>query len=114
MLSSFGKFDLSQMRFTQQQKTSLKQELINCLRAEKEINKIVVFGSFLRSDNPHDIDIAIFQDSTELYLPIALKYRRRTRSIAQKIPLDIFPVKAGIKDGFFMDEIEEGEVVYER
>jgi len=28
-----------------------------------------IFGSFLDSENPDDIDVAIFQDSGEAYLP---------------------------------------------
>ena len=88
--------------------------LIRLLTDEPEINRIVIFGSFLTSPNPHDIDVAVFQDSNEKYLPLAMKYRRKTRSIAEEISLDIFPLKAGVKDGFFMDEITKGQVIYER
>ncbi len=52
------------MKFTAKQKERLKRELISCLVSEKEIKKIIVFGSFLHSNNPNDIDVAIFQDST--------------------------------------------------
>ena len=100
--------------FTEQQKQSLKQQLINLLRTEKEVCRIVIFGSFLNSNDPHDIDVAVFQDSDEKYLPLALRYREKTRAIARMIPLDIFPLKAGAQDGIFMDEIEQGEVIYER
>lgn len=100
--------------FTEQQKQSLKQQLINLLRTEKEVCRIVIFGSFLSSNDPHDIDVAVFQDSDEKYLPLAMRYRKKTRSIARMIPLDIFPLKAGARDGIFMDEIEQGEVIYER
>jgi uncharacterized protein len=88
--------------------------LISFLTDEPEVNRIVIFGSFLTSPNPRDIDVAVFQDSNEKYLPLAMKYRRKTRSIAEKISLDIFPLKAGVKDGFFMDEITKGQVIYER
>ena len=100
--------------FTEQQKHSLKQQLINLLKTEKEVCRIIIFGSFLSSDEPHDIDVAVFQDSDEKYLPLALKYRRKTRAIAHKIPLDILPLKAGAYGEVFMDEIEQGEVIYER
>ena len=100
--------------FTEQQKESLKQQLINLLRTEKEVCRIVIFGSFLSSHDPHDIDVAVFQDSDEKYLPLAMRYRKKTRAIAQIIPLDIFPLKDGAQDGIFMDEIEQGEVIYER
>lgn len=100
--------------FTEQQKQSLKQQLINLLRTEKEVCRIVIFGSFLSSNDPHDIDVAIFQDSDEKYLPLAMRYRKKTRDIARMIPLDILPLKAGAQGGVFMGEIEQGEVIYER
>jgi hypothetical protein len=102
------------MRLTAQEKNVLKRELVDCLRTEKEVQKIVVFGSFLHSDNPHDLDVAVFQDSTEPYLPLALKYRQKTRSIARRIPLDILPLKSWTADDPFLAEVAKGEVVYER
>ena len=100
--------------FTEQQKQSLKQQLVSLLETEREVCRIVIFGSFLSSNDPHDIDVAIFQDSDEKYLPLAMKYRRKTRDIARSIPLDILPLKAGVQGEVFMDEIEQGEVIYER
>lgn len=100
--------------FTEQQKQSLKQQLINLLRTEKEVCRIVIFGSFLSSDDPHDMDVAVFQDSDEKYLPLAMRYRKKTRDIARMIPLDILPLKAGVPGGVFMGEIEQGEIIYER
>jgi len=100
--------------FTEKQKQSLKQQLVGLLETEREVCQIVIFGSFLSSKDPQDIDVAIFQDSDEKYLPLAMKYRRKTRDIARSIPLDILPLKAGAQGGVFMDEIEQGEVIYER
>jgi len=100
--------------FTDQEKESLKQRLVGFLKTEREVCRIVIFGSFVNSDDPHDIDVAIFQDSDEKYLPLAMKYRRKTRDIARIIPMDILPLKAGEQAEFFMDEIEHGEVIYER
>jgi hypothetical protein len=102
------------MRLNAQEKNILKRELVDCLRTEKEVQKIVVFGSFFYSDNPHDLDVAVFQDSTEPYLPLALKYRQKTRPIARRIPLDILPLKSWILDAPFLAEVAKGEVVYER
>ena len=99
---------------TEQQKEVLKQRLVDSLKTEKEVCRIVIFGSFLDSSEPHDIDVAVFQDSDEKYLPLALKYRRKTRDIACRIPLDILPLKAGVQGEVFMDEIETGETIYER
>jgi predicted nucleotidyltransferase len=100
--------------FTEQEKESLKQQLVGSLRTEREVCRIVIFGSFINSDDPHDMDVAVFQDSDEKYLPLAMKYRRRTRDIARIIPMDILPLKAGVRGEVFMDEIEHGEVIYER
>lgn len=99
---------------TQPQKDSLKRKLVSCLENEKEICRIVIFGSFLKSSEPHDIDVAVFQDSNEKYLPLAMKYRKKTRAIAHIIPLDIIPLKAEAESETFMNEISQGEIVYER
>ncbi len=100
--------------FTEQQKQSLKRKLVSLLENEREVCRIVIFGSFLSSKDPHDIDVAVFQDSDEKYLPLAMKYRKKTRAIARMIPLGILPLKAGIQGEVFIDEIEQGEVIYER
>jgi len=99
---------------TEQEKESLKKLLVGSLKTEKEVCRIVVYGSFMSSDDPHDIDVAVFQDSNEKYLPLAMKYRRRTRDIARIIPMNILPLKEGVRDGIFIDEIEHGEVIYKR
>ena len=99
---------------TTESKAKLKQRIINSLKSEKEIRKIVLFGSFLTSDTPHDVDVAIFQDSDENYLNLAMKYRKRTRHISKEIPLDIIPLKTGSSPTVFLREIESGEIVYEK
>ena len=63
---------------------------------------------------PHDVDIAVFQDSDEEYLPLAMKYRRLARPVAREIPLDIIPVRMDAGNGTFRDEIDKGESIYER
>jgi predicted nucleotidyltransferase len=102
------------MTFNKETKNTIKHEIIQSLKPEKEINRIIIFGSFLESNNPHDIDIAIFQDSKESYLSLAMKYRRLTREIAKKIPIDIIPIKSNASDNSFLLEIEAGEIIYER
>jgi len=99
---------------TPQQKEQIKREVAACLRQEKEVRKVIVFGSFLTSASPNDLDVAIFQDSDEGYLPLAMKYRRLLRSIANQIPIDVIPVRASGTFGPFMAAIQKGEVVYER
>ena len=99
---------------TEEHKKVLKQQLVNCLKAEAEVCRVIIFGSFLNSDDPHDLDVAVFQDSNEKYLPLAMKYRKKARDIGRRIALDIIPLKVGRNSGIFMDEIERGEIVYER
>jgi len=59
------------MPLTDLDKVNIKQVLVDSLCREPEISKIVVFGSFLVSDDPHDLDVAIFQNSSQDYLPLA-------------------------------------------
>jgi predicted nucleotidyltransferase len=105
---------LCEIMFTKQQKQLLIQQLVSSLKIEREVCRIVVFGSFVKSDDPHDMDVAVFQDSDEKYLPLAMKYRRKTRDIARIIPVNILPLKAGVQGDIFIDEIARGEVIYER
>jgi len=95
-------------------KHQIKQDLADCLANEAEISRIVVFGSFNESACPADMDVAIFQTSDLPYIPLALKYRRQTRSIARRIPLDIIPVRANACRSPLLDEINKGETIYER
>lgn len=99
---------------SEKEKQNIKKELAGCLKTEKEVRRIVIFGSFLNSPDPHDIDVAIFQDSNDQYLTLALRYRKRTRNISCVIPLDIIPVRSDAAAGFMMDEIRQGEIIYER
>lgn len=94
-------------------KYDLMREVARCLGQASEISRIVVFGSFLHSESPNDMDIAVFQDTDDPYLPLALKYRRMAKSVSDSIPLDIVPVRPGAS-GPMMDEIGKGEIIYER
>jgi len=94
-------------------KCDLMDEVARCLGQAPEIRRIVIFGSFLHSDSPNDMDVAVFQDTDDPYLPLALKYRRMAQPVANTIPLDIVPVRPGAS-GPMMDEIGKGEVIYER
>ena len=95
-------------------KDVLMKEIVKCLKPEKEIERIIIFGSYLNSKNPNDIDIAIFQNSKEKYLTLAMKYRKLTRGIAQKIPVDIIPINSNAPENSFMSEINAGELIYEK
>lgn len=92
----------------------LKKEIIDRLSEFPEVQRVVIFGSFVNSEDPHDIDIAVFQDSDESYYPLAMKYRRTLRTVANKIPIDVIPIRRSPEQGFFIQEIQNGEVLYER
>ena len=45
---------------TTQQKEQIKRDLAACLSREREVRKVIIFGSFLTSETPNDLDVAIF------------------------------------------------------
>ncbi|HNT33909.1 MAG TPA: nucleotidyltransferase domain-containing protein [bacterium] len=98
---------------TEDTKSEITTEIARCLKEAKEIRKIVVFGSFLTSDCPADVDVAVFQDSDEDYLSLAMKYRSLSKSVSDRIPLDVIPLRRDAK-GFLVEEINKGKVIYER
>ncbi len=102
------------MWFTQQEKDEIKRTLAVALSVEKEVRRIIVFGSFLSEHNPHDLDIAVFQDSDEKYLTLAMRYRKDIRPIARRIPVDVIPLKMDVSNDLFLTEIKKGEIIYER
>ena len=99
---------------TQLAKNEIKQELRKLLEGQKEIERIMVFGSFLSSEDPQDLDVAIFQNSNLDYLTLAMKYRMLTRQLSEKLPLDIIPIRKNASGSAFLAEIEAGELIYER
>ena len=101
------------MTISNKQKEFIKSQIREKLANEQEIQRIVVFGSFINSNNPNDIDIAIFQNSNKKYFDLSLKYRKLIRDISQILPFDILPLKPDAK-GIFLNEIELGETIYER
>lgn len=101
------------MTVSNDQKERIKAKIREKLSKEQEIQKIVIVGSFTNSNEPNDIDIAIYQNSNEKYLPLAMKYRKLVRDISRLIPIDVLPLKNEAK-GDILNEIEAGETIYER
>ena len=95
------------------QKSELKEQIVENLSREQEVQKIVLFGSFVDSDMPNDIDIAVFQNSNEKYLELSMKYRKLMRNVSKNISIDVLPLKIGVA-GSFLNEINAGETIYER
>jgi predicted nucleotidyltransferase len=98
---------------TEKEKSHIKRQLKEALSNEDEISKIIVFGSFLKTNEPNDIDVAVFQNSKEFYLKLSMKYRKLTREIAKILPIDIIPLKDN-SSGSFLNEITAGEIIYEK
>lgn len=94
-------------------KISTIETIKNQLSQFQEIDKVILFGSFNYKEDPNDLDIAIVQDSKENFISLSLKYRKALRELSKEIPLDIIPIKKDAT-GVFMDEINLGNVVYER
>jgi predicted nucleotidyltransferase len=103
-----------QMDITPNEKAKVKQLIVACLKDEPEIERIIVFGSFLTSESPADIDVAVFQNSTEKYLPLALKYRRKIEPVAKQIAVDVIPLRPAPPESFFLKQILKGEIIYEK
>jgi len=93
-------------------KVEVKNRIVDSLKGEKEIERIIIFGSFNKSESPNDIDIAVVQNSSEDYLSLALKYRKLIRSISNEIAVDIFPIIEQNNNSFYLREIASGEVIY--
>lgn len=93
-------------------KSQIKNKIVELLKNQIEIEKIVIFGSFNSAKSPNDIDIAIVQNSSENYLSLALKYRKLLRNISKEIPIDIFPILKKNENVFFESIFVSGEVIY--
>lgn len=101
------------MKFSKKQKENIKNQIRKMLSNEQEIQRIIVFGSFVDSNNPNDIDIAVFQNSREHYLDLAMKYRKLVRELITTISYDIIPIQINAS-GSFLSNIESGEIIYEK
>jgi len=95
-------------------KIQMKKGIVDSLKGEKEIEKIIIFGSFNKSESPNDLDLAVVQNSSENYLSLALKYRKLVRNISKEIAIDVFPIVSKSENSFFKNEVESGEIIYAR
>ncbi len=102
------------MNLSNFEKEKIKKRIVEELQLQPEIDRIVIFGSFLKDNSPNDIDVAIFQNSKDNYLHLSLKYRKAVREISKRIPIDIIPILTDKSNDFILNEIENGEVIFER
>ena len=98
---------------SKQQKEFIKSQIRDILSNEQEVQKILIFGSFIKSDTPNDIDIAVFQNSKGGYLTLSMKYRKLLRTLIATIPFDVIPINPDAAGGF-LDHIKDGDVIFGR
>jgi predicted nucleotidyltransferase len=96
-------------------KNKLRQDLVSALQEDEQVEKIVIFGSFMHTATPHDMDVAVFCNSSDDYLTLALALRKKLRSLSRIIPIDLLPITVPYDPtSLFLQEINQGEVVYEK
>ena len=96
-------------------KYALSQDLVSALSTDDQVEKIIIFGSFIRSSSPNDMDVAVFCDSKDDYLTLALALRKKLRKLSRIIPIDLLPISIPYDPAaLFLQEINKGEVVYEK
>ena len=101
------------MPFTDAEKQNIENAIVSSLSGNEEIEKIIIFGSFVDSPAPGDIDIACIEEGPEDYLSLSLKYRKQLRGVSKIIPVDVVPLKKN-SSSYFTGEIERGKVIYEK
>jgi hypothetical protein len=102
------------MLLSKEQKQELKDQIVASLISDSNIMKIVIFGSFLESAAPKSINVAIFQESTEGYFQLSIKYQKKVKALARKIQINTFPIRNIIEEATVLSEMEVLEVVFER
>lgn len=103
------------MKMSHIDKQNIRQQLQTAFVDDGKVEKIVVFGSFVTSEFPQDIDLAVFCNSNDDYLTLALALRKKLRGISSIIPIDLVPIAMPYDpSAAFMQEINKGEVVYEK
>jgi predicted nucleotidyltransferase len=96
-------------------KQQIRRQLKSAFVNDSKVEKIIVFGSFVTSDTPHDLDLAVFCHSSDDYLTLALALRKKLRNISSIIPIDLVPIAMPYDpSAAFMQQINKGEVVYEK
>lgn len=57
-------------------KQRIRQQLQSSFFDDNRVEKVVVFGSFVTSEAPHDLDLAVFCNSSDDYLTSSLALRK--------------------------------------
>ena len=93
-------------------KQQIRQQLQSAFVDDSKVDKIIVFGLFVTSETPHDLDVAVFCNSSDDYLTLALALRKKLRNISSIIPIDLVPIAMPCDpSAAFMQEINKGRSV---
>ncbi len=96
-------------------KQNIRRQLRTAFIDDGTIEKIVIFGSFIDSESPNDLDLAVFCNSSDDYPTLSLALRKKLRDISSIIPIDLVPIAMPCDPlAAFRQEINKGEVVYEK
>jgi predicted nucleotidyltransferase len=102
------------MKLNSKSRNEIKEKIGKTLSEFPEVSRVIVFGSFNKSEEPNDIDLAVFQDSDENYIPLAMRYRKSLRFLRGTIAVDVLPVQKNPGESQLLREILMGESIYER
>lgn len=102
------------MFLSKEQKQRLKDQINASLTSDTNVTKIIIFGSFLESAAPESINVAVYQDSTEGYFQLAMKYRKKVKALTNKIKINIYPIRNSIEETTILSEMEMMEVIFQR
>jgi len=64
------------------EKQQIRQQIRSAFVDDSKVEKVVVFGLFITSEFPQDIDLAVFCYSNDDYLTLALALRKKLRGIS--------------------------------
>jgi len=99
---------------SKEQKQELKDRISASLNTDINVTKIVIFGPFLESVAPKSINVAVYQESTEGYFQLSMKYRKKMKALTRKIQINIFPIRNNIEEATILTEMEITEVIFKR
>lgn len=97
--------------------TNEEKNKITDMIAEKisgpEVKKLILFGSFVESANPNEINLAIISEENLDYISKVAKYRKKIKDLSKKIPVQIFPLLSSEKI-YLHDKIKHGVTLYSK
>lgn len=100
------------MLITKEEKTEIKHLLTEKISGP-EVKQLILFGSFVESNNLNEINIAIISEENLDYISKVKKYRQKIKDLSKKIPVQIFPLLKS-ENSYLHDKIKHGITLYSR